>query len=177
MESMGDGEFSADGCFQVIYYPEIIDENFVHEAQVLAEDRWDMDKLEGAMIFQVGDDAATLSIGESGFLTDWGYDEAKDILSMALLKKAGYDLTDCPDTDQFCLDFGNWGCKVGGHPAIRQGDVRFEEDYQAYTVLLFQYDLTPPGELEADTFAFFIKPEDLAKGNFDDILLYWHNCY
>ena len=93
-----------------------------------------------------------------------------------------YDLENsCEDTDQFFCDFGNWGFKLGGHPSLRQGEFRLEEeDHQAYSALLFQYDLTPPhdpGCQEEDTFCFFIKPEDLNACRFDDILMVHHNCY
>ena len=72
---------------------------------------------------------------------------------------------------------------MGGHPALRQAEFRLDEEaYQAYTVLLFQYDLTvlnskDPMALEKDTFCFFIKPEDLNACRFDDILMVHHNCY
>ena len=96
-----------------------------------------------------------------------------------LISDAGYDLeNDEEDTDEFCWDFGNWGCKIGGYPAVRQGDIRREyEEYELYTTLLFQYDLTTREELEGDTFVFFIQPDDLKACKFDNILFYWHNCF
>lgn len=96
-----------------------------------------------------------------------------------LISDAGYDLeNDEEDTDEFCWDFGNWGCKIGGYPAVRQGDIRCEyEEYESYTTLLFQYDITTREELEDDTFVFFIRPEDLKACRFNDVLLYWHNCF
>lgn len=174
-----EGSLSSDGYFQVIYYPQANDEQCFHKGQAV-KNRWSMEKLTGAMAFAQTEEIATLSVGEDGFLTDLGYEGAFDNLSPELMEDAGYDLSDCPDTDAFCLDFGNWGCKIGGHPSIRQGDMRLLEDtYTEYSILLFQYDLTPLslGELEADTFSFFIKPEDLKACRFDDILLCWHNCY
>ena len=87
------------------------------------------------------------------------------------------------DTDDFYWDFGNWGFQLGGHPALRQAEFRLDDEaFQAYTVLLFQYDLTVPDpedpmDLEKDTFCFFIKPEDLNACRFDDILMVHHNCY
>lgn len=174
MEEMDAGELQSQGHFRVIYYPEVIEgEHFSYEGKEV-EDRWPMEKWERGMRFERTEDVATISVGE----TDFGYEDAIEMLSGDVIERAGYDLSDCPDTDQFFMDFGNWGCKIGGHPAIRQGDVRYEEEeYEAYTTLLFQMDLSPIEELEGDTFAFFIKPEDLAAGCFEDVLLYWHNCY
>lgn len=174
MEKMGAGELASMGHFRVVYYPEITGKETSACEDKLPKERFPMEKWVKGMRFERTDEVATLSVNE----TDLGYEHAMKALTVKLLKKAGYDLSDCPDTDQFFEDFGNWGCKVGGHPALRQGDVRREEDaYQAYTTLLFQMDFTTEEELEADTFAFFIKPEDLAKGYFEDVLLYWHNCY
>lgn len=174
-----EGALSSDGYFQVVYYPQTNDGQCFHKDK-LPKNRWAMEKLTGAMAFGQTEEIATLSIGEEGFLADFGYEGAFGSLSPKLIEDAGYDLSDCPDTDAFCLDFGNWGCKIGGHPSIRQGDMRLLDDaYTEYSILLFQYDLTPQslGELEADTFSFFIKPEDLKACRFDDILLCWHNCY
>lgn len=179
MQDMADNAtaYSSDGYFQVIYYPDASDASLSREGH-MSEERWPMEKITGGMAFGMVEETATLSIGEHGFLTDLGCEDTLGLLTPQLLKKAGYDLSDCPDTDQFCIDFGNWGHKIGGHPAIRQGDVRLEDEKaQAYSVLLFQFDLTSPGELEAETFCFFIKPEDLSSCRFDDILLVWHNCY
>lgn len=177
MEEMETAELSSNGHFKVIYYPEVNDGKS-YETEQISETRWYMEKLTGGMLFEDTTEVATLSLGEEGFETDFGYDDASTLLTEKLIQEAGYDLSDCFDTDRFCADFGNWGCKIGGHPAIRQGDVRAEnEDYQVYTNLLFQFDLTSKGELEADTFVFFIKPEDLVSCQFEDVLLYWHNCF
>ena len=174
MEEMDEGELASKGHFRVVYYPEITGEETSACEDKLPKERWGMEKWIKGMRFEQTKEVATLSVEG----TDLGYEHAMKMLTPKLLLKAGYDLSDCPDTDQFFEDFGNWGCKVGGHPAIRQGDVRQEEEmYQAYTTLLFQMDFTTGEELEADTFVFFIKPEDLAKENFEDVLLYWHNCY
>ncbi len=174
MEEMDEGELASKGHFRVVYYPEITGEETSACEDKLPKERWGMEKWIKGMRFEQTKEVATLSVEG----TDLGYEHAMKMLTPKLLLKAGYDLSDCPDTDQFFEDFGNWGCKVGGHPAIRQGDVRQEEEmYQAYTTLLFQMDFTTGEELEADTFVFFIKPEDLAKRNFEDVLLYWHNCY
>lgn len=168
---------SSDGLFQVVYYPEAENSEYCC-SEHLPENRWLTKKLLGGMSFTKANETATLSIGEEGFLTDMGWEDALDVLSSELLQKAGYDLSDCPDTDRFCLEFGNWGCKFGGHPAIRQADFRLEEDEcEEYSVLLFQMDLTSPDELEGDTFCFFIKPKDLQECRFDDVLLIWHNCF
>ncbi len=174
MEEMDEGELVSKGHFRVVYYPEITGEETSACEDKLPKERWGMEKWVKGMQFEQTKEVATLSVEG----TDLGYEHAMKMLTPKLLLKAGYDLSDCPDTDQFFADFGNWGCKVGGHPAMRQGDVRQEEEmYQAYTTLLFQMDFTTGEELEADTFVFFIKPEDLAKRNFEDVLLYWHNCY
>ncbi len=174
MEEMDAGELSSEGHFRLVYYPEVSEEETSACEGKVTENRWPMERWNRGMRFERTEEVATFSPEE----TDLGYENAMQALTPKLMKEAGYDLSDCPDTDQFFLDFGNWGCKVGGHPAIRQKNVRREEEaYGAYTTLLFQMDLTLPGELEGDTFAFFIKPEDLAAGNFEDVLLYWHNTY
>lgn len=174
-----DGIHSSSGYFQVRYYPEAKHVQFLHEEQRI-ENRWPMEKLTGGMCFVKTEEAATLSIGENGFETVSGCEDVIDALAPKLLEKAGYDLSECSDTDRFCLDFGNWGCKLGGYPAIRQGDIRLHDNnYQDHMTLLFQLDFTPyeQGELEADTFCFFIKSDDLKACHFDDILLCWHNCF
>lgn len=177
VEEMETVELSSNGHFKVVYYPEVDDEISSHTGQIY-ETRWPMEKLAGGMIFESTSEIATLSLGEEGFRTDFGYDDVSNLLNEKLIQEIGYDLSDCSDTDRFCADFGNWGCKIGGHPAIRQGDVRTEEEgLQVYTDLLFQFDLTSKDELEADTFVFVIKPEDLVSCQFDDVLLYWHNCF
>lgn len=174
MEEMDCGELSSEGHFRLVYYAEVTEDETAAYKGVVPEHRWPMERWEKGMQFERTEEIATFSPEGA----DLGYEDAMKVLTQKLLKKAGYDLSDCPDTDQFFLDFGNWGCKVGGHPAIHQGDVRKEEEaYSAYTTLLFQMDLTLPGELEGDIFAFFIKPEDLEAKRFEDVLLYWHNTY
>jgi len=135
--------------------------------------------LEGKMSFQKQEEIINLS-ADMDSETPWEKLEnslRKKLFS--LIPKAGYDLeNDEENTDDFCWDFGNWGCKTGGYPAVRQGDIRDDyEEYKSYTTLLFQYDFTSREELEEDTFVFFIKPEDLKACRFDNVLLYWHNCY
>ncbi len=51
---------------------------------------------------------------------------------------------------------------------------RFDE-YKSYTALLFQYDLTTRERMGLGTFAFFIRPEDLAACRFDHVLFHWHS--
>lgn len=143
----------------------------------------DLPWLKGKMLFQKKKEIVTISFGADSFLTDLGYEYAKKKISSylfpLLLKVSGYDIEYSEtDTDDFCWDFGNYGCKLGGHPAVRQWDIRSEnEKNQKYTTLLFQYDLSTRDEIEQDTFNFFIKPEDLAACRFDDVLLCWHNCF
>ena len=158
------------------------------------------------MSFEPAEEIATLSIGEEGgFAIDLGFEYLEDELTPlfqaaweeddgeeededceddedAEEEEGVYDLENsCEDTDRFALDFGNWGFKLGGHPALRQGEFRLDgEELGDYTTLLFQYDLTPPNDasdLEQDTFCFFIRPEDLKARRFDDILMIHHNCF
>lgn len=133
----------------------------------------------GKMVFELQDEIATLSLGMEGLKTDFGYEKQAGQLKPSIAKRSGYDFEHWEsDTDDFCWDFGNWGCKIGGHPAIRGADGRLDtEECQKYAVLLFQYDLSTRQNFEQDTFDFFIKPEDLAALKFDDVLLYWHQCY
>lgn len=139
--------------------------------------------LKGKMSFQKQKEIVTISFGADNFTTDFGYEYAKKKISPfilpLILKISGYDIENSEsDIDDFCWDFGNYGCKIGGHPAIRQMDIRLEnEKDQKYTTLLFQYDLSTRAEIEKDTFDFFIKPEDLSACRFDDVLLCWHNCF
>ena len=171
------------GFFQVHWYPEAPTDGPVH-SDTVPEERWAMDKVTGGMKFASAEEVATLGLGVEGFFFDLGFEDAITPLTQVFMeKKRGYDLSDCGDTDQFCRDFGNWGFQLGGHPALRQAEFRLDDEaFQAYTVLLFQYDLTVPDpedpmDLEKDTFCFFIKPEDLNACRFDDILMVHHNCY
>ena len=95
------------------------------------------------------------------------------------MQQSGYDLENNESAlDDLCWNFGNWGTKLGGHPAIHQEDSRLDfEDDKNYTTLLFQYDFTTKKELEADTFQFFVKPQDLENACFDDVLFCWHNAF
>ena len=171
------------GFFQVRWYPEVPADSPAYPNAV-PEARWAMDKVTGGMKFSPAEEIATLALGEEGFFFDLGFEDAITPLTQVFMeKKRDYDLSDCGDTDQFCRDFGNWGFQLGGHPALRQAEFRLDDEaFQAYTVLLFQYDLTVPDpedpmDLEKDTFCFFIKPEDLNVCRFDDILMVHHNCY
>lgn len=197
---------SNSGFFQVRYYPEVSENTPAHENDV-PEERWGMNAVAGGMKFEAEEEIATISFGEEGGLAiDLGFESLANVL-MPVFQAAWdadeddedeedddadeededaegvYDLTLCSDTDQFARDFGNWGFKLGGHPALRQGEFRLDHDaYAAHSILLFQYDLTVPDpddpmDLEKDTFGFFIRPEDLKARRFDDILMTHHNCY
>lgn len=186
------------GIFQVMYYPEV-QENQPPQKEIIPQERWFKKKVTSGMRFKPAEEIATIAFNEEGgFLIDLGFESLADTL-MPVFRAAWagdeeeddedaagegvYNLSDYGDIDQFCRDFGNWGFKLGGHPALRQAEFRLDEEaYQAYTVLLFQYDLTvlnskDPMALEKDTFCFFIKPEDLNACRFDDILMVHHNCY
>ena len=193
------------GFFQVRWYPEVPEDAPACENAV-PDKRWQLDSPEGSMTFESTEEIATISIGEDGgFAIDLGYESLSDVLTPIFqaaweeddepdddedededMEEDGkeeeegvYDLENsCEDTDRFAFDFGNWGFKLGGHPSLRQGEFRLdEENYQAYSALLFQYDLTDAPELERDTFSFFIRPEDLKARRFDDILMTYHNCF
>ncbi len=198
--------FYEDGCawkqdagfFQVRWYPEA-PEDAPACVNAVPEKRWHLDSPKGGMNFEPSEEIATISVREDGgFAFDLGFEFLEDALTPIFQaaweededdededreeEEGVYDLENsCEDTDQFFCDFGNWGFKLGGHPSLRQGEFRLEEeDHQAYSALLFQYDLTPPhdpGCQEEDTFCFFIKPGDLRDCRFDDILMIHHNCF
>lgn len=109
--------------------------------------------------------------------SDFGYETVWKKIRPFMIRASGYDMEGREsDTDDFYWDFGNWGCKIGGHPALRQADIRSEfDEYKSYTALLFQYDLTTRERLGLGTFAFFIRPEDLAACRFDHVLFHWHS--
>ncbi len=199
----GSAYFSDSGFFQVRWYPEAPADGPGRE-NALPEKRWNMDKVSGGMCFLPDEQGATIALGESGVFFDLGFEYLEDALTALFQNdfdeddyddedeedenededtENAYDLSGCEDTDRFCRDFGNWGFQFGGHPALRQGEVRLEDEaFEAYSELLFQYDLTSvdaqsPQYLEADTFGFFIKPEDLAARRFDDLLMVHHNCF
>lgn len=127
----------------------------------------------GKMAFHKKNEVATL------IEPDFGYECAVQKMGGIVTKLAGYDIENwCSDTDALCWDFGNWGHKIGGHPAIKWRDPRIvHEAYHKYTTLLFQYDFTTKEELEQHTLAFFISPEDLLAGHFEDTILYWHDSF
>lgn len=141
----------------------------------------DLPWLEGKMSFRSHTEAATLSFDEDELVSDCGYEVGcrRRITPELVIKRSGYDLENNESAiDSFCWDFGNWGTKLGGHPSIRRADSRLElENGADYSVLLFQYDFSSRKALEADTFQFFIKPRDLEKVCFDDILFCWHNSF
>lgn len=180
MEEMDSAELSESGIFKVVYYKEVQPQL----QQTLSfwdfdeKDRYQLKPCQGKMQFTLTEEVASLGFKDYDLASDYGTEEVLYKITPNLVKQAGFDLTLCSDTDDFIEQYGNWGIKISGHPAIRQGDIRLEDKkFCDYTELLFQYDLTTKEELEADTFLFFIKPEDLKKGCFDDILLCWHNCY
>ncbi|MCI8422182.1 MAG: DUF1963 domain-containing protein [Lawsonibacter sp.] len=184
------------GFFRVVYHSDILVDASTQESAV-PERRCSLESITGGMSFQPVEEIATISLGEEGFLIDLGFEEIAGAVEAVFQvdeemetedseddeATEGYDLSNCPDADQFCRDFGNWGFKLGGHPALRQGEFRLDDAaFQDYTTLLFQYDLTVPNpedgmDLEKDTFCFFMKPEDLRACRFDDILMVYHNCY
>ena len=137
--------------------------------------------LDGKMAFRSTTEVATVYVGMDGLVTDMGYEAVcnQQVTPELVMRQSGYDLENNESAvDDLCWDFGNWGTKIGGHPAIHQVDNRTDlEEGANYTTLLFQYDFTTKKEMEADTFQFFIKPEDLANSKFDDVLFCWHNCF
>ena len=143
-----------------------------------------MDKVTGGMELEAAEEVATLAFGsEEDIVLDLGFESMMEPITALFLEASedgeGYDLSDCSGVDDLTWDFGNWGFKLGGHPSLRYDDLRLEDAaYAAYSVLLFQFDLTPLAQdCEADTICFFIKPEDLNACRFDDILMVHHNCY
>lgn len=83
----------------------------------------DLPYLKGGMAYQPLTEIATLSLsGEAA--ADFGYNAAVSKLTPRLLKCSGYDIENWEsDADDFCWDFGNWGCKIGGHPTLRTPDI------------------------------------------------------
>ena len=174
---------SDTGFFQARWYPEAPADGPVH-SDTVPEERWAMDKVTGGMKFASAEEVATLAFGsEEDIVLDLGFESMMEPITALFLEASedgeGYDLSDCSGVDDLTWDFGNWGFKLGGHPSLRYDDLRLEDAaYAAYSVLLFQFDLTPLAQdCEADTICFFIKPEDLEACRFDDILMVHHNCY
>ena len=61
--------------------------------------------------------------------SDFGYETLWKKIRPFMIRASGYDMEGREsDTDDFYWDFGNWGCKIGGHPALRQADIRSEFD-------------------------------------------------
>ena len=141
----------------------------------------DLPWLEGKMAFRSCIEVATVYVGMEDIVSDLGYEDVcrQQVTPELVIWKSGYDLENSESAmDSLCWDFGNWGTKLGGHPAIHQADSRLElENGTDYTTLLFQYDFTARKELEADTFQFFIKQQDLENACFDDILFCWGNAF
>ena len=179
------------GFFQVRWYPEAPADGPAHPDEV-PETRWAMDKVTGGMKFASAEEAATLGLGVEGFIFDLGFETGAETVEKLFLadyqrqeagepdeNPEGYDLGDCGGVIDLTEDFGNWGFKLGGHPSLRYDDIRLDDTaYQAYSQLLFQFDLSLLSQsCDADTFCFFIKPEDLNACRFDDILMVHHNCY
>jgi len=168
--------------FKICYYPEP-DEKLQQAVICQKKDKgrncFALPRVQGKMSFQKENEIANLC---ANIDSETPWKELEDSLRKklpSLISSAGYDLeNDEEDTDEFFWDFGSWGCKIGGYPAVRQGDIRCDyKEYESYTTLLFQYDLTTREELEEDTFVFFIRPEDLKTCRFDNVLFYWHNCF
>ena len=182
---------SDTGFFQARWYPEVPADGPVH-SDTVPEERWAMDKVTGGMKFASTEEVATLGLGVEGFFFDLGFETGAETVEKLFLadyqrqeagepdeNPEGYDLGDCGGVIDLTEDFGNWGFKLGGHPALRYDDIRLDDTaYQAYSQLLFQFDLSLLSQsCDADTFCFFIKPEDLNACRFDDILMVHHNCY
>ena len=182
---------SDTGFFQARWYPEVPADGPVH-SDTVPEERWAMDKVTGGMKFASAEEVATLGLGVEGFFFDLGFETGAETVEKLFLadyqrqeagepdeNPKGYDLGDCSGVMDLTEDFGNWGFKLGGHPALRYDDIRLDDTaYQAYSQLLFQFDLSLLSQsCDADTFCFFIKPEDLNACRFDDILMVHHNCY
>lgn len=175
-----DGEESKRELYTIRYYP---NPNVVYQQNPTLEnadidEHLSIDWKNGKMQFEAVSEVATFYVGQD-LVADMGYQHVWEKLTPALVKKAGYDIENWEDdTDDFCWDFGNWGCKIGGHPAFKSFDERIDnETDQPYETLLFQYDFATREEFEEDTFSFFIRPEDLANCRFDDVLLIWQNCF
>ena len=140
----------------------------------------DLPWLEGKIAFRSDTEVATVYVGMEDIVSDLGYETiCKQQVTPKLVQQSGYDLENNESAlDDLCWNLGNWGTKLGGHPAIHQADSRLDfEDDKNYTSLLFQYDFTTKKELEADTFQFFVKPQDLENACFDDVLFCWHNAF
>lgn len=136
--------------------------------------------LQGKMLFHSATEVATMYLGMDGLVSNLGYETVcNEQITPDLVKQSGYDIENSETAvDELCWNFGNWGTKIGGHPAVHQVDPRMDiENGANYTTLLFQYDFSTKQEMEASTFQFFIQPKDLATGKFDDILFCFHNCF
>lgn len=135
---------------------------------------------EGKMAFKLTTEVATMYLGMEGLVSNLGYEAiCNEQITPELVKQSGYDIENSETAvDTLCWYFGNWGTKIGGHPAVHQVDPRMDvEDGETYTTLLFQYDFSTEQEMEASTFQFFIRPKDLSAAKFDDILFCFHNCF
>ncbi|MEY8387614.1 YwqG family protein [Oscillospiraceae bacterium 38-13] len=180
------------GFFQARWYPEVPADGPAHPDEV-PEARWAMDKVTGGMGFETGEETASIAFGnDCDFVSDLGFETGAETVEKLFLadyqrqeagepdeNPEGYDLGDCGGVIDLTEDFGNWGFKLGGHPSLRSDDLRLDDTaYAAYSVLLFQFDLTLLSQrCDADTICFFIRPEDLNACRFDDILMVHHNCY
>ena len=135
---------------------------------------------QGKMSFHSTTEVATMYLGMDGLVSSLGYEAiCNEQITPELIKQSRYDIENSETAvDELCWNFGNWGTKIGGHPAVHQADPRMDiENGENYTALLFQYDFCTKQEMEASTFQFFIQPKDLAAGKFDDILFCFHNCF
>lgn len=97
-------------------------------------------------------------------------------------KVASLDRIPEDDLDGVYENLDTEGHRVGGYPMFTQLDPReYHEDLKGHTVLLFQLDTD-----ETDSYSilwgdsgvgnFFIRPEDLAKRDFSNVLYNW-DCY
>lgn len=174
--------------YEVRFYPHpdpALQQEGVHGPDPERESRLKAPWKQGKMTFQTKQEVASvyLRLDDEGwggqFRGDFGYDDPGQIRTLSLLTRiSGYDIENWgSELEDFIWDFGNSGCKLGGHPHLYQFDPRTEQELlQPYSQLLFQYDLSsrklePPYPY---VLLFFIKPEDLKQGQFQNALLH---CY
>ncbi|WP_424244205.1 YwqG [Elusimicrobium posterum] len=90
-----------------------------------------------------------------------------------------YDIEEGEDIIEETFDGA--GCRMGGYPTFTQTDPREYDENKEHSVLLLQIDSydTDDGEImwgDSGVGNFFIKPEDLEKLDFSDVLYNWDCC-
>lgn len=78
-------------------------------------------------------------------------------------------------------DLSQPGHRIGGYPFFTQSDPRYTDEYKNHTILLLQIDSEGSGKDEilwgdCGVANFFIKPEDLEKCNFSNVMYNWDCC-